>query len=108
MIYDKMPDGFVQLKLVYGPYSPSRLIVAKCPQRFYGQYIRKDQNMGHTVASARGSAIHEILENVTKKHVAKEYIVVAELNKWCSDAIGKFPASYDQTGLIHRTAAAYI
>lgn len=107
MIYETAPAGFSRVKLAYGPYSPSRLIVAKCPQRFYGQYIRKDQSVTNSVAAARGSAIHEILEKITKKHVAHEPILIDEFNNWVSEAIGKFPAAYEEAGKIKKAAGAY-
>jgi hypothetical protein len=108
MVLTAPPSGFKQKKLVYGPYSPSRLLVATCPSRFFAQYIRKDAVIGATVASARGSAIHEILAKITAAHMEKRALTSMQVGQWVSEAVAKYPAAYAQIELIRASADAYV
>lgn len=108
MLYTHPPRGFVNRPVKYGPYSPSRLIVAKCPQRFFGQYIRKDRSVGASLASARGSAIHLVLSQITKALIAGDRISPTQLSMWVSEAVGLHPAAYAQVDLIKDAASAYV
>lgn len=108
MLTETVPQGYDLRMMKFGPYSPSRLIAAKCPQRFYGQYVRQDQVVSHTLAASRGSAIHEVLSKITMRTIAGKAIMPSEVDLWVSEAVGKFPAAYQQSDMIHGAAAAYI
>ena len=105
---DTIPRGFKHVPLRYGPYSASRLIVAKCPARFRSKYILRDSIVSDTLASARGSAIHEVLQQISEAHVKGEEIPGAQLNRWVEEAVGRHPASYEQIKLIKEAAVAYV
>lgn len=108
MILQQAPEGFRQRKTLYGPYSPSRLIAAKCPASFFAQYVRKDRVVGHTLASARGSAIHEVLANITQAKQAGADLSQKQVADWVTQAVNHYPAAYPQIDLISGAAAAYI
>ena len=101
------PSGYHHVRLKYGPYSASRLIVARCPSRFQSKYVLRDSIVSDTLASARGSAIHEVLQRISEAHVQKTVITPQLLDRWVEEAVGKFPASYEQIKLIKESAAAY-
>lgn len=108
MIYKTPPAGFTQKKLTYGPYSPSRLIAARCPSSFFAQYVRKDKVVGHTLASARGSAIHEVLAKITASIQSGSLLTTRQVSEWVSEAVTAFPAAYPQIDLIKEAADAYV
>lgn len=108
MLYQEPPRGFIKRPVKYGPYSPSRLIVAKCAQRFFGQYIRKDKSVGSALAASRGNAIHHVLSLITKAKVANEDLTPSKVSNWVSEAVGLYPASYSQVDLVKGAASAYI
>ena len=105
---EQAPAGYNPIKFKYGPYSASRLIVARCPSRFYSKYVIKDKIVSDSIASAKGSAIHEVLQKITESRVKKEEITPKQLDEWVSKAVGKHPASYEQVGLISEAARAYV
>ena len=105
---NSVPDNYSLIELQYGPYSASRLIVARCPARFMSKYIRRDLIVSDALASSRGSAIHEVLQKITERNTAGEEISPMELVDWVSEAVGKFPASYEQAYLIKEACVAYI
>jgi hypothetical protein len=102
------PSGYIRKVFNYGPYSPSRLIAGKCPKRFFGQYVRKDKVISHTLASARGSAIHEVLEKITKSRMASDILTTKQVYEWVTESVGKHPAAYSQVDLIKEAADAYV
>jgi hypothetical protein len=108
MLAHSPPHGFVKRSVKYGPYSPSRLIVAKCPQRFFGQYIRKDRSVVSTMAAARGNAIHHVLSLITKALVNQETLTPKQVSGWVHESVGLFPAAYEQVDLIRDAANAYV
>lgn len=108
MLYDAQPAGFIRPALNHGPYSPSRLLVAKCPARFFGQYIRKDKSIGHSSNAARGSAIHDVFSKITAAHRDGERLNPVLVSRWVNEAVGLFPAAYEQIDLIKCAADAYI
>jgi hypothetical protein len=108
MLAETPPPGFVHRPVKYGPYSPSRLIVAKCAYRFFGQYVRKDRSTGASFAADRGSAIHHVLSLITKSLVNKELIKPSQVTEWVSESIGLFPAAYESVDLVKGAANAYI
>lgn len=101
------PAGYIPITLKYGPYSASRLIVARCPARFMSKYILKDKIISDTLASSRGSAIHEVLQKITEARVSGEDFSPKQLNAWVEEAVGKFPAAYEQIQLVKNAATAY-
>lgn len=105
---DSPPEGFRHVKLKYGPYSASRLIVARCPARFHSKYILRDTIVADTLASSRGSAIHEVLQKISEAHVAKTALVANQINHWVEEAVGKYPAAYEQIKLVKDAASAYV
>jgi len=110
---DAVP-GYKHIKLKYGPYSASKLLMAKCPSRFESKFIHKDVVVGDSVAAAKGSAIHSIFEKITAVHIKNKmestavYPTAAEVESWVSEAIGKFPAALGHAELIHRSAMKYM
>lgn len=108
MLHTTPPEGYVRRALSYGPYSPSRLITAKCPSRFFGQYIRKDQITSFTLAAARGNAIHEVLSKITEYKMVGRDFSSRQIQEWVSEAIGKYPAAYEQIDLVMKAAEAYV
>lgn len=108
MLCTEAPKGYVQPNLKHGPYSPSRLIVAKCAQRFFGQYIRKDKSIVTTTASARGSAIHHILSKITENIIAGVATPPQKLAALVSEAVGMFPAAYAEIDMLKGAASAYL
>ncbi len=108
MLYEKAPAGFAEVKTKYGPYSPSRLIVARCGQRFFGQYVRKDKSVGYAMAAARGNAIHYVISKITYNIVNEKQTSPSDINQWVAAAVGMFPGSYDQVDMIKQAANAYL
>lgn len=102
------PAGYQSISLKYGPYSASRLVVARCPARFQSKYIFKDRIIADTIASARGSAIHEVLQNISLAHIRKESVTPRQLNQWVEEAVSRNPAAYDQIKLVKDAANAYV
>ncbi len=106
---NSVPDSYSLTELKYGPYSASRLIVARCPARFMSKYIRRDLIVSDALASSRGSAIHEVLQKITEKRLTEGgTITPKELDAWVSEAVGRYPASYEQANLIKESCTAYI
>lgn len=108
MLAQTPPQGFSEKKLKYGPYSPSRLITAKCPARFFGQYIRKDKVVGQKLAADRGSAIHEVLSKITQAMQSGIVITPKQISDWVSESVGMYPAAYSQIDLVKKAADAYV
>jgi len=99
------------VKLKYGPYSPSRLDTAVCGYAFKKQYIEHDpQAKKENLPQARGSAVHEIYETITKKIIdCPSYVFSGdEVRQWVVDAINRHPAAYMETEAILEMAKLYI
>jgi len=101
------PIGFNQIGFRYAPYSASKLLVARCPARFQGKYILKDKVISDSIAAARGSAIHLVLQRMTEAWARREDLSSTLINHWVEEAVGKFPASYEQIKLVKDSALAY-
>lgn len=103
------------MELKYGPYSPSRLDTAVCGYAFFKQYIdperKKNDLKTENVPQARGSAVHEILEQITKKATANPGAPVPlsneELLKWAVEAVNRHPAAYQEMDDILAMARLY-
>jgi len=100
------------VKLKYGPYSPSRLDTARCPYSFFRQYVDPDRSKTHpeSVPQARGSAVHEVFEQITNYHKAGQSkgINMDDIRTWTSKAIQRHPAAYEDTGAILEMARLYV
>lgn len=107
MLVKEIPPGFKEVTVKYGPYSPSKLITARCPQRFFGQHIRGDRNVGYSVAAARGNAIHDVCAQITHYRSKGLSIPSGQIALWVSEAVGKYPAAYDQVDLVTQAANSY-
>jgi hypothetical protein len=105
---DTIPVGFEPLKLEHAPYSASKLLVASCPARFQGRYVLKDRIIADTHAAARGSAIHLVLEYITRAWLNEETITPEIINRWVEESIGKFPAAYDNIKMVKDAAVRYL
>lgn len=108
MLYQDPPKGFIRRPVKYGPYSPSRLVAAMCAQRFFGQYVRKDRSVTSSVNSARGSAIHLVLSQITKHLMEGSLITPTLISKWVTDSIALHPMAYEQVDLVRASANAYL
>jgi hypothetical protein len=102
------PSGYAPVQLRYGPYSASKLLVARCPARFQGKYVLKDRIVSDSLASARGSVIHLVLEKITTAWVAGEIPTSQEINGWIEQGVGRWPAAYESIKLIKDACTAYL
>lgn len=96
----------------YGPYSPSRLETATCGYAFHRQYIdpAKPNKKYENLPQARGSAVHEVFEQITKKLISNPNAVFSadEIQTWVSEAVNRHPAAYPEMGQILEMAKLYI
>lgn len=100
-------------KLKYGPYSPSRLETATCGYAFRLQYIDIDKTKPKKLGSLpqeRGSAVHEVLEQITKKMCENPHYSFTEneVRTWVVEAITKYPTAYIETQQVLDMARLYI
>jgi hypothetical protein len=102
------PEGYSHIQLKYGPYSASRLIVARCPARFESKYVRKDKIVSDTVASARGSAVHYVFEMIGKVRAEGKVPTRAQIDTWLSEAATKHPAAYSEIKMVMEATNAYL
>lgn len=102
------PSGYSPVTLKYGPYSASRLIVARCPARFASKYIRKDKIISDTVASARGSAVHYIFEHLGRVRAKGEVPTRSQIEQWTSEAMAQFPAAYSEVKMVMEATNCYL
>ena len=105
---DSAPTGYRKINLKYGPYSASRLIIAQCPARFQSKYIFKDKIISDSIASARGSVIHYVLERITNKKVLGLTPSMTEIDLWLNEAMGQWPAAYVEIKIIKDAVGAYL
>lgn len=100
------------IKLKHGPYSPSRLDTGLCPDSFYAQYVDPNRSKVkmENLPQARGSAVHEVLEIITKRFCTNPEAVFteAEIRAWVLDAIRRHPAAMAETEEIFKMARLYI
>lgn len=102
------PAGYSPLALRYGPYSASKLLVARCPARFQGKHILKDQVVSDTINAARGNAIHTCFQKITQARVAGQPLTPLMTQEWIMESVGKYPAAYSQIDLVRKAVAAYV
>ena len=100
------------MKLKFGPYSPSRLDTANCPYSFYRQYIDPDRptHQPESLPQARGSAVHEVFEEITNRHKCGRADTVDEgtLRQLVAGAVNKHPAAYREAAAIMDMSAKYV
>lgn len=100
------------MELKYGPYSPSRLDTGICGYSFQKQYIDPEgrKYRKENLPQARGSAMHEVLELITKKMITDPSCVISheELREWVTAAINRHPASYEEIDSLYQMAKDYI
>lgn len=99
------------MQLKYGPYSPSRLETATCGYSFYRQYVDPNRvRPPEQVPQARGGAVHEVFEQITKRLCQKDSPLCSpdEVRKWVVDAVSRHPAAYEETGEIIEMARLYL
>jgi hypothetical protein len=100
------------MKLKYGPYSPSRLDTAICGYAFYRQYVEnkdKPKIKTESLPQARGSAVHEVLELVTKRlQQGAASFSPTEVSEWVADAINRHPAAFKETQEILEMVRLYV
>lgn len=98
------------MKLKFGPYSPSRLDTGICGYAFHKQYITKEAKSPENLPQARGSAVHEVFEMITKKMVENPNYVFSqdEVRQWVTEAINRHPPAYEEIDAIHTMAREFI
>lgn len=100
------------MKLRYGPYSPSRMDAGICGYAFEKQYIDPEgrKYRKENLPQARGSAVHEVFENITRKMVDNPQYTFThdELRVWVSEAVNRHPAAYEEIDAIHKMARDYV
>lgn len=96
----------------YGPYSPSRLETGTCGYAFNKQYIDPNRPTikREGLAQARGSAVHEIYERITKKMIEDQHASFndTEIRQWVTEAVNNHPAAYEEIDAIIAMAKLYI
>lgn len=103
------------MKLKYGPYSPSRLDTATCGYAFYRQYVDPQRSDRYAkqenLPQARGSAVHEVLEEMTKRMCASgeagATFSEAQLRSWVVAAVTRHPSAYQDTADIMEMVKLY-
>lgn len=100
------------MTLKHGPYSPSRLDTGNCGLAFWDLYINPDrvkQKHGG-LAQERGSAVHEVLEQVTKRLCVEPNAAFSEhqIRDWVTEAVTKYPVAYQEVGEILEMVKNYI
>lgn len=99
-------------KLKYGPYSPSRLETGNCGLAFWSQYINPERvrEKHGGLAQERGSAVHEVLEQVTKRLCEEPNATFSgeQVRQWVTEAVTKYPVAYQEVGSIIEMVKNYI
>jgi CRISPR/Cas system-associated exonuclease Cas4 (RecB family) len=99
------------MKLRYGPYSPSRLDTGICGYSFCKQYIDPNRvKEASSLPQARGSAIHEVFELITRKICSEPDAVFSdtEIRTWVADAILRNPRAQEETDAALEMARLYV
>lgn len=100
------------MDLKYGPYSPSRLDTAICGFQFEQDYIDPEgrKRRKENLPQARGSATHEVFEEINKKMCSSENASFDhdEVRNWVTTAVNAHPPAYEEIDAIHKMAKDYI
>lgn len=108
----------------YAPYSSSRLDTAICGYQFFHTYVepRLDKKKVRSLPQDRGSAVHEILEYMSKKYkenIEHPFFTVVEGNRFdrpkpteemqkvIQRAVNMYPASYQQIDVLEHCAMTW-
>jgi CRISPR/Cas system-associated exonuclease Cas4 (RecB family) len=93
----------------FSPYSPSRLESAVCGFSFIKTYGVKERPRNETIASSRGSVIHEVFERISlARIVGQEQFTPEEINRFIIEAVKRYPAAYAETTSIMRMCSLYL
>jgi hypothetical protein len=93
----------------YNPYSPSRLDVATCGYSFINEYGQAERIKRESIASARGTAAHEVLERISKEIVnGRQSFSQEEVREWIIQAVTRHPAAYAEIDEIFKIANLYV
>jgi len=100
-------------KLKHGPYSPSRLDTGICGFAFWKDYVdpeRKNRPRTESLPQARGSAVHEVFEQITKIMIKDPTHVFSQdaVRELVVEAVNRHPAAYEEVGPILEMARLYI
>lgn len=97
------------MPLKYGPYSPSRIEASTCPHRFYREYIKCDAEAEKIAASNRGSAVHDMFEEITKRWMQDKRITWQEVQGMLPKIMAQyFITSPDLQKEILKTTECYL
>lgn len=99
------------MQLKYGPYSPSRLETATCGFQFFHTYVEpKPDARREGLAQGRGSAVHEVFEQITEHLKTKKDVAItdADIRKWVTEAINRHPVAYQELADVMEMARKYI
>lgn len=99
------------MKLKYGPYSPSRLDTATCGYQFQQSYIvKRPEAKEERLPQARGSAVHEIFEKITKFLIdnPEQILPPQTLRTWITDALKAHPMAYLEIDSISDMCSRYL
>lgn len=101
----------IALPLKRGPYSPSRMDAAVCPYHFKESYINKNpKGKIEDLPRARGSAVHEIFEIITKDLIKSETVVYddVKIRSMVTEAVNRHPAAYQEVQEIINMVKLYL
>jgi hypothetical protein len=99
------------VKIKYGPYSPSRLDTALCGYAFKRQYIDPGSKGKRTegLPQARGSAVHEVFEEITRQLCrGKQSFAPDFVRRLVVEAVTRHPPAYEESAAIMEMARMYI
>lgn len=91
----------------FGPYSPSRLKTAECPLRFKVSYVDRAGPKYESLPQARGSAIHEVLENITRWTITDIPVTKQAIQTACAEALQRHPVAMAEADDVVAAAHAY-
>lgn len=97
--------------LKYGPYSPSRLDTGICGHSFYHQYVSptEETKRKEGLAQARGSAVHEVFEQITERlKLGEQSFSPQWVRNLVVEAVNRHPAAYEELESILEMARLYI
>ena len=98
------------MNLKYGPYSPSRLDTAICGHAFHRQYVGAKERAPENLPQARGSAVHEVFEQITQKMIEDPQYAFEqkEVRAWVVEAVNRHPAALQALDEILEMCRLYI
>jgi CRISPR/Cas system-associated exonuclease Cas4 (RecB family) len=94
--------------LKHGPYSPSRLDTATCGYSFKKQYIDKAEKAPESLPQGRGSAIHEVFEQMTACFRDKRSFTRNDVLMWIDESVKRHPVAYQEVDGLIKMASLYM